>query len=65
MPPSLSGRTVLVAGGSRGIGRACALALAQEGATVAINYVSDDAAAERTCQELLALGVTAYSSRRM
>ncbi|MDP7347441.1 MAG: SDR family NAD(P)-dependent oxidoreductase, partial [Phycisphaeraceae bacterium] len=38
----LSGRRVLVTGGSRGIGRACALSLAQAGATVAINYVSND-----------------------
>jgi len=60
MQLGLSGRRVLVTGGSRGIGRACAVSLAQEGATVAINYVSNDAAAERTYQDLLAIGVKAY-----
>ena len=45
---SLEGRTALVTGGSRGIGRAISKALAQEGADVAINFVSNEAAARRT-----------------
>ena len=39
----LSGKTALVTGGSRGIGRAISLALAAHGARVAINYASNAA----------------------
>ena len=60
MQLGLNDRRVLVTGGSRGIGRECALSLAREGATVAINYVRDDVAGEKTHQDLLALGVKAY-----
>jgi NAD(P)-dependent dehydrogenase (short-subunit alcohol dehydrogenase family) len=49
--------TALVTGGSRGIGRAIALALAGEGWDVAVNhYDSDDTAAQRTHKEIEALG---------
>jgi len=57
----LAGRRALVTGGSRGIGRECALSLAREGATVCINYVKNQAAAEKTQRDLLALGVSAHS----
>src|SRR5258705_479730 len=50
----LKGRTALVTGGSRGIGRAIALALAEEGADVAINYVSRESLAK----ELAGKGIT-------
>jgi enoyl-[acyl-carrier protein] reductase III len=51
------GRSVLVTGGSRGIGKAIALRFAREGATrVAIGYMRSDSAAEETASELQALG---------
>ena len=52
----LSGRVALVTGGSRGIGRACALRLAQAGADVTINYVVNRQAAMNVADEVAALG---------
>src|SRR5436190_2870987 len=52
----LTGRTALVTGGSRGIGRAIALALAQEGADVAVNYVSSEGAAKEVAEEIRKMG---------
>jgi enoyl-[acyl-carrier protein] reductase III len=46
----------LVTGGSRGIGRACALSLARGGCDVAITYVENEDAAKATAQEIEALG---------
>jgi enoyl-[acyl-carrier protein] reductase III len=46
----------LVTGGSRGIGRSCALALAARGVDVAITYVENAEAAEKTAEEIRALG---------
>ena len=54
--PSLSGRTALVTGASRGIGRAIAIALAQAGASVAVNYRERKAEAESALQAIRALG---------
>ncbi len=46
--PEFANRVALVTGGSRGIGRAVCLALARQGARVAINYREDEAAAQAT-----------------
>ena len=43
---SLQGKAALVTGGSRGIGRAIALGLAAQGATVVIGYLKNDARAQ-------------------
>src|SRR2546426_12767178 len=56
LPMKLQGRTALVTGGSRGIGRAVALALAEEGADVAINYVSSEAAARDVAEHIKKMG---------
>jgi len=52
----LTGDLALVTGGSRGIGKSVALALAKEGAEVMINYVSNQAMAEKVCEEIVAAG---------
>ena len=52
----LTGRTALVTGASRGLGRAIALAFAGQGADVAINYRGNAEAAESTAAEIKALG---------
>ena len=52
----LTGKTALVTGGSRGIGRACALRLAEAGADIVINYVMSSAAAEQVAEVIQAMG---------
>ena len=54
----LSGRRVVVTGGSRGIGRAIVLACARDGAAVAFTYASNAAAADETLGAARALGAT-------
>ena len=49
---SLEGRIALVTGGGRGVGRAISLALAEDGADVAVNYVRDVDAAQEVVDEI-------------
>jgi 3-oxoacyl-[acyl-carrier protein] reductase len=56
----LKGRVCLVTGGTRGIGRAIALHLAEQGAKVMVTYRGDEAAAEETRRLLATTGADAY-----
>lgn len=60
---SLVGRTALVTGGAKGIGRACCLSLAQAGAHVAVNYLSSDVAARETAELVRQAGVRSHLVR--
>jgi 3-oxoacyl-[acyl-carrier protein] reductase len=51
-----SGKVALVTGGSKGIGKAISLALAEKGANVFVNYSSDDEAAKDVITEIEAMG---------
>ena len=55
----MSEKLALVTGGSRGIGKACAIELAKAGYDIAINYAGNVDAANKTVEELKALGVQA------
>lgn len=59
----LSGKVALVTGGGRGIGRAIALKLAEAGADVAVNYLSDSEQAEAVASEIRRLGRRALTVR--
>jgi 3-oxoacyl-[acyl-carrier protein] reductase len=57
----LSGKSAVVTGGSRGIGRAIVLRLATQGADVAFSYRGNEAAANETAREVEAKGRTALA----
>ena len=57
----LSGKTAIVTGGGRDIGRACAIKLANEGANVAINYFTSSGGADRAVAEITGAGGRAFA----
>jgi NAD(P)-dependent dehydrogenase (short-subunit alcohol dehydrogenase family) len=63
MTMSLTGKTALVTGGAKRIGRAIALALAEQGADVAITYLSSQPEAEKTVHSLADFEVEALALR--
>ena len=58
-----SSRVAIVTGGSRGIGRAIALRLAQDGLAVVVNYAGNEAAAQDTVETIRAASGMAIASR--
>jgi acetoacetyl-CoA reductase len=61
MPGVLQGRSGLVTGGGRGIGRAIALELGRHGANIGVGYSGNQEAADSAVDELKALGVDAMT----
>ncbi|MBX9769997.1 MAG: SDR family NAD(P)-dependent oxidoreductase, partial [Candidatus Obscuribacterales bacterium] len=57
----LAGKVALVTGGSRGIGAAIALRLAEEGATVALTYNSNKGKADEVVAQIAKLGMGAIA----
>ncbi len=55
----MSEKLALVTGASRGIGKACAIELAKAGYDIAVNFAGNEEAANKTVEELKALGVDA------
>jgi len=63
VPISLEGKTALVTGGSRGIGRATAILLGRAGAQVAVGFQSDERAAAEVVQSISSQGGRAVALR--
>jgi NAD(P)-dependent dehydrogenase (short-subunit alcohol dehydrogenase family) len=63
MKKPLTGKTALVTGGAKRIGRAIALALAEQGADVGITYLNSQPESEKTVQSLAELDVEALALR--
>jgi 3-oxoacyl-[acyl-carrier protein] reductase len=59
----LKGKTALVTGASKGIGKAIVIALAKEGCNIVFNYVGNEELAKNTCEELKRLNVKVVSSK--
>lgn len=59
----LQGKIALVTGGSRGIGRAIAVALAEAGADVAVNYLTREQAAKEVCSQIEQRGHRGITAR--
>lgn len=57
----LKGKTALITGSSRGIGRAIALGLAKEGVDLAVNYYSENESAKQVVQRVISMGQRAIS----
>ena len=60
---NISGKVALVTGASRGIGLAIAAALAEAGADVAVNYLSNESGAQEACARVRACGRRALAIR--
>lgn len=58
---NLKGKTVIVTGGGRDIGRACVMRLAQQGANVAINYFQSSEGADAAVAEIKSAGGSAFA----
>jgi len=58
---NLSGKTAIVTGGSRGIGRSIALKLAEKGANVVVNYTNNASKAQEVVDEVKKMGVEALA----
>ena len=63
MKDRLGDKVIIVTGGSRGIGKACALRCAQAGAAVVVDFLSDSRAAADTVAEIQDLGARAIAVR--